>query len=66
MQGAKRSDTGRYREHLQRRSAPVSAGQHRSDFSVSVDYRRHGGFLVWAQRAAEANGDGCTGVALIA
>jgi hypothetical protein len=37
MHGAKRSDTRWYREHLQRRSAPVSGGQHRSDFSDSVD-----------------------------
>jgi hypothetical protein len=29
--------TGLRGEHLQRRSAPVSCGQHRSDFSDSVD-----------------------------
>ena len=38
MQGAKRSDTRRYREHLQRRSAPVSRGQRGCDFSDSVDW----------------------------
>jgi hypothetical protein len=43
MQGAKRSDTRRYREHLQRRSAPVSGGQQRADFSDSVDVRRETG-----------------------
>ncbi len=38
MQGAKRSDTRRYREHLQRRSAPVSGGRRGCDFSDAVDY----------------------------
>jgi hypothetical protein len=37
MQGAKRSNTRWYREHLQRRSAPVSRGQRRPDFGDSVD-----------------------------
>ncbi len=37
MQGAKHSDSRSYREHLQRRSAPASAGKRRSDFSDSVD-----------------------------
>jgi hypothetical protein len=38
MQGAKRSNARRQCEHLQRRSVPVSRGQHRSDFSDSVDW----------------------------
>jgi hypothetical protein len=40
MQGAKHSNAYGHCghcEHLQRRSAPVSRGQHRSDFSDSVD-----------------------------
>jgi hypothetical protein len=37
MRGAKRSDTRRYREHLQRRSAPGSRGQRACDFSDAVD-----------------------------
>jgi hypothetical protein len=37
MQGAKHSDAHRHREHLQRRSAPVSRGQRRPDFSDSAD-----------------------------
>ena len=37
MQGAKRIDTGQYREHLQRRSGAALDGEHRSNFSVSVD-----------------------------
>ena len=31
-----------------------------------LQHRSHGGFLVGTQRAAEANGDGCSGVALVA
>jgi acetoin utilization deacetylase AcuC-like enzyme len=37
LQGAKHSNAQRHCEHSQRRSAPVSRGQHRSDFSDSVD-----------------------------
>jgi hypothetical protein len=37
VQGAKHSDAHWHREHLQRRSAPVSREQRRSDFSDSVD-----------------------------
>jgi Flavodoxin domain len=37
MQGVKRSNARRHCEHLQRCSARVSRGQHRSDFSDSVD-----------------------------
>jgi uncharacterized membrane protein YqjE len=37
MQGTKHSDAHRHREQLQRGSAPVSRGQHRPDFSDSVD-----------------------------
>jgi diguanylate cyclase (GGDEF)-like protein len=38
MQDAKHSDAHRHREHSQHRSAPTSRGQHRSDFSDSVDW----------------------------
>ncbi len=37
MQGAKHGDAQRHREHLQRRSAPVSGGQRGCDVSGSVD-----------------------------
>ena len=42
-------------------------GRWRAQHTVVVSqHRRHGGFLIRAQRAAEVNGDGCYGVALIA
>ena len=42
MQGAKHSDTWRYREHLQRSNAPGFACTATADFSDSVDWVRAG------------------------
>jgi hypothetical protein len=57
MQGAKRSDAYGHREHLQRRSAPVSRGQHRPDFSDSVDQiaLRNGAYWSAAMDAAQVH-----------